>query len=134
MKRARAVLDTNVIVSGLLFPGSVPSRALLKAQEGAVLMSEAMQLELLEVFSRPRFDRYASRAERLQLASAVVFASEQVWIAMPIRICRDARDDKFLEAAVYGDAQAIVTGDNDLLALDPFRDIRIFSPADFLAW
>ena len=52
---ARTVIDTNVIVSGLLFPGSVPAQAILEAQEGTILSSEAMRLELLEVFSRSQF-------------------------------------------------------------------------------
>ena len=50
-----------------------------------------------------------------------------------IRICRDPKDDKFLEAAISGSAEFIVTGDHDLLSLDPFRGIHILSPAGFLA-
>ncbi|MGA2341022.1 MAG: putative toxin-antitoxin system toxin component, PIN family [Terracidiphilus sp.] len=128
----RVVLDTNVAVSGLLFPGSVPAQAIFKAQSGTVLASGAMRLELLEVFSRPHFDRYATREDRLQLASAFIFATVEVLVTTPIRACRDPRDDKFLEAAVHGRADAIVTGDLDLLTLDPFHGIRILTPAAFL--
>ncbi|MGC9158212.1 MAG: PIN domain-containing protein [Terracidiphilus sp.] len=53
----RIVLDTNVVLSGLLFPGSTPSRALRKAQTGEVLASEATLLEWIEVMGRLRFDR-----------------------------------------------------------------------------
>ncbi len=129
---ARIVVDTNVVVSGLLFPGSVPARAILKAQAGTILASGAMRLELLEVFSRAHFDRYAAREDRLQLASAFIFATVEVLVTTPIRVCRDPRDDKFLEAAVHGRADAIVTGDLDLLTLDPFHGIRILTPAAFL--
>jgi putative PIN family toxin of toxin-antitoxin system len=56
------------------------------------------------------------------------------WVepSIHIRACRDARDDKFLEVAVHGKADAIVTGDADLLALDPFQGIAILTPADYL--
>lgn len=131
-QRVRTVIDTNVVVSGLLFPGSIPAQAILKAQSVTVVASNAMRVELLAVFSRSRFDRYAKRADRLQLASAFILATEEVWITLPIHICRDPRDNKFLEAAVYGNADAIVTGDKDLLALNPFRGIRILTPAAFL--
>jgi predicted nucleic acid-binding protein len=50
----------------------------------------------------------------------------------PIRACRDPRDDKFLEVAVNGRADAIVTGDQDLLVLNPFQGIPILSPAGYL--
>jgi len=57
-----------------------------------------------------------------------------VSISVPIRVCRDPRDDKFIEAAVHSRANAIITGDLDLLALDPFHGIRILTPATFLDW
>lgn len=128
----RTVLDTNVVLSGLLFPGSIPAQAVLKAQAGAVLASDAMRIELLEVFSRPRFDRFALREDRLQLASAFIFATEEVRITVPIRACRDPRDDKFLEAAIHGKADAIISGDRDLLALHPFHGVRIITPVEFV--
>lgn len=53
-------------------------------------------------------------------------------IPTPIRACRDPRADKFLEVAVRGRADLILTGDQDLLALHPFRDIAILSPVDYL--
>jgi putative PIN family toxin of toxin-antitoxin system len=131
-QHTRAVLDTNVVVSGLLFPGSLPAKALLKAQRGIVLASEAIRLEVLSVLARKRFDRYYGREIRQQLAAQFVIATVEVQVTAPIRVCRDLRDDKFLEAAVHGRADAIVTGDLDLLALDPFHGIRIFTPAAFL--
>jgi putative PIN family toxin of toxin-antitoxin system len=54
-------------------------------------------------------------------------------IPFPIRACRDPRDDKFLEVAVHGRADLIVTGDTDLLALHPFRGISILTPAEYVA-
>jgi len=47
--------------------------------------------------------------------------------------CRDPKDNKFLELAVAGEATHIVTGDSDLLVLNPFRDIAVLTPSEFLA-
>jgi putative PIN family toxin of toxin-antitoxin system len=129
----RIVLDRNVVVSGLLFPGSVPANALLNAQKGIVLSSDATRLELIHVMSRSRFDRYVERRIRQRLTAQYVNATELIDISAPIRICRDPRDDKFLEVAVHGRARAIITGDSDLLALHPFRGFEILTPADYLA-
>jgi putative PIN family toxin of toxin-antitoxin system len=128
----RLVLDTNVILSGVLFPGSTPSRALLKAQAGEVLASDATLLELVGVMSRARFDRYVERSVRQRLVAEFANACETVLIISPIRACRDPRDDKFLEVAVHGRADVIVTGDRDLLYLNPFRGIEILTPAEYL--
>jgi putative PIN family toxin of toxin-antitoxin system len=128
----RLVLDTNVVLSGLLFPGSTPSRALLKAQAGAVLASDATLLELVEVMRRVRFDRYVERNVRQCLVAEFANVCEKVQIDFPIRACRDLRDDKFLEIAVHGRLDVIVTGDTDLLVLHPFRGIAIQTPAEYL--
>jgi len=59
---------------------------------------------------------------------------EALFIESEVKIseCRDPKDNKFLELAVAGDANCIVTGDKDLLVLNPFRGIKIISPSDFL--
>jgi putative PIN family toxin of toxin-antitoxin system len=128
----RLVLDTNVVLSALLFPGSLPNRALLRAQASQTLASDATLLELVEVMGRARFDRYVERDLRQRLAAEYMNACETVQIFYSIRVCRDPRDDKFLEVAVHGRADLIVTGDEDLLALNPFRGIAILSPAAYL--
>jgi uncharacterized protein len=58
--------------------------------------------------------------------------AELITINEPITACRDPTDDKFLELAVNGRAEAIVSGDADLLSLDPFREIPIIAPAEFV--
>jgi putative PIN family toxin of toxin-antitoxin system len=127
------VLDTNVLVSAVLRPGSSPHRALLKARmQGALLASEATLLELHEVLLRSKFDRIVDRALREALFQEYVRRCKVVTISSPIRACRDPRDDKFLEVAMHGRADVIVTGDADLLDLNPFRGIAILTPAAYL--
>lgn len=128
----RVVLDTNVVVSGILFPDSVPAKVLLQARTGVLLVSEAMRQELIEVMERVRFDRYAAGEMRQRVAAEFIRGAVQVFVPTPIRVCRDPRDNKFLEAALHGRANAIVTGDLDLLALDPFHGVRILTSAQFL--
>jgi uncharacterized protein len=129
----RVVVDTNVVVSGLLFPRSNLKRALLKAQSGEILASEATKLELVEVMSRSKFDRYVELELRKQLATEYLRACETVHVHFRIQACRDPKDDKFLELAIDGRADLILTGDQDLLALHPFRGIRIIDPKQYLA-
>jgi putative PIN family toxin of toxin-antitoxin system len=128
----RLVLDTNVVLSGLLFPGGKPSDALLKAQKARILASDATLLELVEVIGRARFDRYVEPGIRQRLLAEYMKSTERVEIYQSIRACRDPKDDKFLELAVDGRADAIVTGDSDLLELHPFRGIAILTPVDYL--
>jgi putative PIN family toxin of toxin-antitoxin system len=128
----RLVLDTNVVLSGLLFSGSKPRAALLKAQKATILASDETLAELIEVMGRPRFQRYVELGIRQRLLAEYIKTIEKVEIYHSIRACRDPKDDKFLELAVDGRADAIVTGDSDLLALHPFRGIAILTPADYL--
>jgi uncharacterized protein len=130
----RFVFDTSVTVSALLFEQSVPAQAFrLALKRGQILISQAMLLELSDVLGRKKFDPYLTREEREQFLIMLLHEAEAVEIIEEIQACRDPKDDKFLELAVNGQAAYIVTGDRDLLALNPFRGIAILPPTDFLA-
>ena len=130
----RVVLDANVIVSALLFANSTPKIAFEKAlRRGIILMSDALSEELGRVLVRRRFDRYVSPEDRIKLFDGLTRDAEFVEITETVQVCRDPEDDRILELAVNGNADYIVTGDADLLVLNPFRGIRILRPADFLA-
>ncbi len=114
-------------------PDSVPARAVRKAvAEARLLVSDATLVELADGLSRAKFDPYVSIADRQQFLRLLGRITEMVPVVHTIRACRDPRDDKFLELAVNGEADIIVTGDDDLLVLDPFRDIPIITPAAYL--
>jgi len=130
----RIVIDTNVFIRRLLLPGSVPGRAARHAIDyGAVLVSEDTMNELADVLARPKLDHYLTLKIRQQFLLEIGEIAELVPVIQRIRACRDSRDDKFLELAVNGEADLILTGDRDLLALNPFRRIAIESPAEYLA-
>jgi putative PIN family toxin of toxin-antitoxin system len=77
-------------------------------------------------------ERYISKAVREAAIERIRSISTWIEPSTPIRACRNPRDNKFLEVAVHGRADVIVTGDADLLALDPFRGIAILTPAGYL--
>ena len=129
----RVVVDTNVYVSFFIRPDSVPGRAVFMAWEQATtLVSTETWNELRVVLRRPKLARFIRPDLLDPFLDNVWDAAELVPIPTPIRACRDPRDDKFLEVAVHGRADAIVTGDADLLALNPFRGIAILTPSGYL--
>ena len=97
-------------------------------------MSASTLEELADVLERAKFDRYLTGSEREEFLEALVERAIFVEPTEEIRVCRDARDDKFLELAVTGSADCIITGDSDLLTLNPFRGIPIVTAAQFLAF
>ena len=128
----RVVVDTNVFVSAALKRQSMPGMAaLLVERRGGLLKSLATEQQLFEVVARPRLASLIDPDTQAWLRKLMAVA-ELVTITEHIVACRDATDDKFLELAVNGHADLIVSGDGDLLALNPFRDIPIVTPAVFV--
>ena len=129
----RVVVDTNVVVSALLFGASVPGRAFVRVLDrGTILSSRSFVRELDDVLRRAKFDDYVTREDRDRFLEALIRESELVDISETVKACRDPEDDRILELAVNGYADFVITGDADLLAMDPFRGTRIVTPADFL--
>jgi putative PIN family toxin of toxin-antitoxin system len=130
----RFVFDTNVIVSALLLAGSIPRQAFDKAlDEGRILISVPVLLEFAEVLSRKKLDKYLLEEERMRFLVALLKEAELVEITEVVINSRDVKDNKFLELAVSGKADCIVSGDEDLLVLNPFRGIPILTPREFLS-
>lgn len=132
-KPRRVVVDTGVILSRIIFPDSTPAKAFqLALLSGPLLVSTQTLLELKTVLLRPKFDRYAALALRLHFFEEFSETVEHVWVREEVLDCRDVRDNKFLEVALSGDAKVILTGDQDLLVLHPWRTISILTPALYL--
>lgn len=130
----RFVFDTNVIVSAALLHGSVPRKAFDKAfSEGKILISVPTLLELAEVLSRDKLNKYLLEEERMLFLVALLRETDLIEVTEEITDCRDAKDNKFLELALSGKADFIVSGDDDLLILNPFRGIPILTPREFLS-
>jgi putative PIN family toxin of toxin-antitoxin system len=128
------VFDTNSVISAALIASSVNRRALDKAiDKGKIAISKETFDEMVEVLFRKKFDKYFlnenerwSIINRLEL-NATLFSPD-----ISLQACRDPKDNKFLELAVFASASCIITGDNDLLVLHPFRKISILNAVDFI--
>ena len=133
MSKLRFVFDTNTIVSALLLKNSTPRKAFKRAFEiGEILLSFAVIEELNDVFGRKKFNKYIQEQERIQFLVAFVQDATLIEISKQITICRDPKDDKFLELAVSGNATCIISGDQDVLVMNPFEKIPILTPREFL--
>lgn len=129
----RFVLDTNIIISALLFQESKPARAFHTAiKTGEILYSSSTLAELKDVLWRDKFDPYITQKERDKFLSSFLLTATPIEINETITACRDPKDNKFLELAVSGQANFIITGDDDLLILNPFQEIQIITPANFI--
>lgn len=129
----RVVVDTNVLASGLLRESSVPGQAAARVRHDAILLaSQATMQELADVLAKAKFDRYVTVEQRVKFVRLIANIAEFVPIIRQVRECRDQKDDKFLEVALNGRADVIVTGDEDLLEMNPWRRTTILSPRDYM--
>ena len=91
-------------------------------------------VETVDMLSRPKIqEKYHVQPDDIEaLINLVRLRGELVIPKQTITACRDPKDNKFLEAALAGEADAIVTGDDDLLVLNPFEGVDILRPAELL--
>lgn len=131
MSALRVVLDTNIFVSALLGKGP-PARLYEAFREGTfeIVLSNPLLAEITRVLLRPDL---AIPAKDIKTAFKLLRRRARiVRPAHPVNVCRDPKDNFVLECALSSNAGWIVTGDRDLLILNPFREIRIVSPSVFL--
>jgi uncharacterized protein len=127
------VLDANVFVSAIISNQSKARQAFDRAVDtGIILMSDPVFSEISDVLLRPKFDRYIDRIERQNFIEDLLEIVNFVEITQQISECRDPKDNKYLELAACGGARLIVSGDNDLLVLNPFCGITILNIQAFL--
>jgi putative PIN family toxin of toxin-antitoxin system len=129
----RLIFDSNIIVSAALFYNSKPAVALRIAElKFDLLISTEIIEELEAVFRKEKFDKYTSFANRQDFLTNYIARSELKDANIKITDCRDPKDNKFLELAIDGKADYIITGDEDLLVLHPYQNVSILTPAAFL--
>ncbi|MEO7213438.1 putative toxin-antitoxin system toxin component, PIN family [Mucilaginibacter sp.] len=127
------VFDTNSLISAYLLRNSISRQALRMAiKKGILVHSPATFGEFVETFCRPKFDKYLPLSERLDSIADLEQTSQFMTVSININACRDPKDNKFLELAVTSKAACLITGDKDLLVLNPFNGIPIVTAAEFL--
>ena len=131
--KLRVILDTNLLVSRALTPNSVTASAVRMIIDHChLLVSQATMDELALVLTRIQSKGYIKQDETLRLIHSYKELVEWVPIIERVQACRDPKDDKFLELAVNGQAEYLITGDKDLLVLHPFKETKILSTKDFI--
>jgi len=134
MKTEFWVLDTNTLLSALFNENSTPGIALKKAREtGTLLISAEIASEYFTVFARDKFEKYVTLETRIAFIENIITNALIIEPVTKINVCRDSKDNKFLEVAFTAGATCIISGDQDLLILNPFKDIPIITPAGFLS-
>jgi len=127
------VIDTNTLISASLLKKSVARQAFDKAMErGIIAVSHATLNEFSDTFVRSKFDRYLPLEVRLEIIERFKSMSCLVNPKVKIDVCRDSKDNQFLELAISCNAKYIISSDADLLVLNPYQNINIVSPRQFL--
>jgi len=127
----RVVVDSNLWISYLIGRRLVVLKELFRRGDVLILTSDEQLAELNEVTSRFKFRKYFSQEIAEEAISVLYASSEFVVIDEHVSACRDEDDGFLLELGVNGHADMIVTGDSDLLVLNPFRGIEIVTYRDF---
>lgn len=134
MSAERYVIDTNVLISAALSPSGNSRRALDDViAAGQLLLSDATFSELASRLMHAKVDRWVTREARLNFLEQLTEFADWVEIEGIAMGCRDPSDDIFLETALRGNAEGIITGGADLLAMHPFEDIPIIAPGDWIS-
>jgi uncharacterized protein len=130
----RVVIDTNVMVSALLFTG-LTSRLVLLWQRGGVtlLLSREILEEYLRVLAYPKFQLAKNEIKGLIEGEVLPFAEIVHTTARLRAVKNDPSDDKFLECAVSARAKVLLSGDKHLLALKTYRKVEILGPSQFMS-
>jgi putative PIN family toxin of toxin-antitoxin system len=132
----RAVIDTNVLVSAVILPKSHVGQIVPRLQEAAFVPLYHAQLlaELIHVLGRRRIQqRFHITIEDIQaITDLIVLRGQCVEPVRHFEVCRDPKDNFLLDIAFAAQADVIVSGDEDLLVLHPFGNVRIVTPREFL--
>ena len=126
------IFDTNSLISGALIQNSIPLYCLQKAiNTGYLCFSKDTLLELKEVLERKKFEKYLSQDQKIQFFEKIKKVSLLYEPNQFFQICRDRKDNKFLDLAFKSKAGYLITGDLDLLILKTFDQTLIVNPSDF---
>lgn len=133
----RIVLDTNIYISSLVSDKGNPAKIVRWWLEGEfdVLVSQPIVEEILRVTDYKRIQKKYARVRENRLEFAALISEQAEWVEPreTLNVVVDESDNRYVECAVAGNAQYIVTGDEHLLALGEYQGIAILTPATFVA-
>ncbi len=127
----KAAVDTNIFISASLFGGN-PEKIikLIKTQQINLIISPTIELEIFRKLAQLNAPvEEIQKLKRLFADSALPVVPKK-----KVELCRDPKDNMFLEAALEAKADFLITGDKDLLTLKTFKSTKILTPKEFLGW
>lgn len=129
--KPRVVIDTNIWISGLIF-GGIPAKVIELFVNGDVILITSE--ENISELRRKVHQKFPLFVPQLPILEASI--KDQAIIVKlgtyDVDISRDIDDNKFIETALTGNAEYIVSGDKDLLVIKTYKNVRILKPAEFL--
>ncbi|MEW8959264.1 MAG: putative toxin-antitoxin system toxin component, PIN family [Moorella sp. (in: firmicutes)] len=133
----KVVLDTNVVISGMLAPVGPPGKIVDLWADGKieVVVSPAVITEYMGVFLRPKFAKVGTVEERQQLLEGFINLENTILVLPDVEvnaINADPSDNRFLECAKTGETNSLISGDSHLLALEEYEGIPIITPGQFI--
>lgn len=131
-KKHRIILDTNLWISFLLTRNYSKLDHILHKEQAILLMSRELLEEIVEVTERPKFRKYFDLNDLTELLFNLRQTVELVKVSAQVQVCRDEKDNFLLSLAVDGTATHLLTGDKDLLVLNPFGEVQILSIKEYL--
>jgi len=127
----RIILDTNIWISYLISKRLRRIDDLLEESSVILIFSKSLIEEFMEVAQRPKFSKYFTPTDLENLLSLFDVFGELVEVTSSIDLCRDAKDNFLLALAKDGNADYLITGDEDLLIIKQFEDTQILTSAEF---
>ena len=128
------MFDASTLVGAAMVRHGTPGRAFDKALAAdSLALSRAVRDEIIDVFNRPRLARFLDAASRDEVLALLLSAAHLFEPIEVVADCRDATDNKYLELMLAARAETLISSDDDLLVLTPWRGRRILRPADYLA-
>lgn len=132
-QKDRIILDTNLLISFLLFQDYSKLDSILSQKKVVLLFSQTLIDEFIEVAQRPKFKKYFSASDLQDLLLRISERSIFIDVTTQVSICRDPKDNFLLSLAKDGKASHLITGDNDLLTIKKYQKTAILTLTEYLS-
>ena len=130
--RKKIIFDTTSLISACIYPYREPAKIFLKAiSKFDLIASKKTIQEIDSVLKRPKFDKWCTAEYRQAWVKDYVLLAKEFSPSITISDCRDAKDNMFLELAVFAQVEIIISSDDDLLVLNPYKEIEILTLREF---
>ncbi len=131
-KVSRIIIDTNLWISFLITKDFTKLDKIIFSGQGILVFSKELLDEFLEVAKRPKFRKYFSLTDIEEILETIDEYADFVTVKTKVEMCRDPKDNFLLSLSIDGNADFLITGDDDLLDLVSFEETNIITISNFL--